>query len=312
MKISVIVRMIALIASVLPVSSIRCQTYNYLPFHYFDAETNPAMVASVNMNNRFEAFQSNNFSQSDGFSYSGVQYSKYFSSIFSGIGLGVNYSDMGKSGNYLNTVLSFGYRNVILDEVYIRLGASYKLQSIHATPGFLDYHTVIENEPDKKYALQNNMNFSLALSSQKNEYYVSFSYLNSMFPWNTSEYDFSFPKYYLICIGDFMNLFDKKRAELNLISFIKTSATSGKSTISEYISFSKDLRRHRRRRGHKMEARIGGSIGFLENENIHFAPYFGLFNKKCFLRLGYSFHVDKVNFQSVYSSTSQLGLIYLL
>ena len=284
-----------------------CQVYNYVPFNYFDIETNPSVLASENMNNRLQVYHQNAFLASQKFSYSNLKFSKYFESSFIGLGLSLNNTIMNDDINYNHIGIGAGYRNILFNKVYLKLGLTYKLVSTLAPAGSFDYFSFYPADWHTKRNFNDNVNLSLSFSSSFDRYYLSISALNIDLPWTKTNTDIQFPSYYVINIGNLMSLWDKRNEEISYAGFSKYSEISCKRTYNHYINFKFNYVLSRR-----SSFNYGTRIGYAENDYFHLIPFLTYYQDKFAITVSYNFHLNKTNFHSKYYNTSQINLILSL
>lgn len=285
------------------------QVYNYAPVIHNDIETNPAILASENMNDRVQLMQQNTFSEKNPFSYTSLRFSKYFQSCFSGVGLSINNTSMDNHVNYKHIGIGAGYRNILFNKVFIKLGACYKLTSSADTSISFDYYST-EYKPlpmSDVRTVKNNLNLSLSFSSASDRYYISLGYLNLDLPWDNS-HNVTFPTYFVINVGNLMSIFrgDKNgRKEISYSAFLKHA--SGETTFNQYVNVKLNLPLTRR-----SSIQYGIRAGYAENDYFHLIPFLTYYKKKFALSLSYSYRLNKKNLYTKPYSTTQINIIYLI
>jgi len=289
------------------VTSAYCQVYNYAPFNYFDIETNPSVLASENMNNRLQVYHQNAFLASQKFSYSNLKFSKYFESSFIGLGLSVNNTIMNDDINYNHIGIGAGYRNILFNKVYLKLGVTYKLVSTLAPAGSFDYFSFYPTDWHTQRNFNDNINLALSFSSSLDRYYLSLSALNVDLPWANTNPDIKYPSYYVINIGNLMSLFDKINSEISYAGFSKYSEINSKRTYSHYINLKFNYVATR-----NSSLNYGTRIGYAENDYFHLIPFVTFYQRKFAINASYNFHLNKINLHSKYYNTSQINLILSL
>ena len=283
------------------------QVYNYIPINHNDIETNPSILASESMNSRIQILHQNTFSSINSFSFNSLRLSKYFESSFFGIGLSINNTNMDSNICYNHIGLGAGYRNVLFNKVYIKFGVTYKLIKTNSTLGNFEYYSFSSSSLNNKKKFKDNLNLALSFSSPNDRYYVSFGLLNFDLLWNETKNNIQFPTYYVINVGNLMSIFDKRNSEISYTAFSKLSEKSNKTTYSHYMNFKFHIQLTR-----KAGLNYGSRIGFAENDYFHFIPFITYYRKKLVVNLSYSFHLNKMEFQSKYFSTNQINVIYIL
>jgi hypothetical protein len=286
-----------------------CQVYNYAPIIHNDIETNPAILASENMNDRVQFMQQNTFSEKNPFSYTSLRFSKYFKSCFSGVGLSINNTCMENNSNYKHIGIAAAYRNILFNKVFIKFGACYKFIYSNLSMGeFNDYSFYAPNYTSDPI-IKSNMNLALSFSSASDRYYVSLGRLNCSLPWHKwgSADSLIFPNYYVINAGNFINLFSKNRNGAKEISYSAFFKGYGEKTFSQYINIKLNLALTRR-----SGLQYGIRAGYAENAYFHFIPFLTFYKKKIAASLSYSYRLNKKTFYTKPYSTTQINIIYLI
>lgn len=291
------------------ISPMYCQVYNYSPINYRDIETNPAIIASESKNNQIDFSHQNTFSTSNKFSSSSLKFSKYFKSVFSGLGLILNNTNMGDSIHYNYIGMSAGYRNVLFNKVYIKMGVTYKLISTNAPSGNFDYYSFTQSGINKQKNINTSINMALSISTLSDRYYVSIGSLNTNFIRDQTNNSIQFPNYYVFHLGNLLSLFDdsNRNSEISYTAFSKYSLTNTKIVYSHYIDLKFVLSITR-----SSSIKYGSRVGYAENQYVHLIPFCTYFTRSAALTISYDFYSDKNSFHSKYPSTIQLGLIYNL
>ncbi len=281
--------------------AVRGQVYNYSVINYRDIETNPAIVASVDKNNTINASYQNSFSSLIPFSCSSLNFSKFFNSKFSGLGLIVNNTTIESNTNYAG--LSAGYLTTLLNRLFVRIGATYKV--INAPAGKIDYYSFVPSGSTNQKHITDNLNASLALSSFSEKYFFSFGLVNIDLPWKTKT-TMQFPMYSIVHVGNLMSLLNAANSEISYTAFRKVSPVSKKSSYSQYLDF-KFVYYITRKSG----IRYGSRMGYLENRYVHCIPFLTWFKRKSAVTLSYNFYPVTKDL-SIFPTTIQLNVIYKL
>jgi len=290
-------------------SPVYCQVYNYSPINYRDIETNPSIVASGSKNNQININHLNTFSSTTPFSYTNIQLSKYFESIFSGLGLTAN-NTMMKDGIHYNYLgLSAAYRNVLFNKAFIKMGATYKLISTNAPSGSFDYYSFTPDGLNRQKNVTGNLNLSLSVSSPSDKYFVSISSLNNNLLWNKKNNSIQFPRYYVFHLGNLMSLFDgaNRGSEISYTAFSTLSLTNNKTVYNQAIDFKFVLNITR-----NASIRYGSRVEYAENRYVQCIPFITLFKRKSAVTFSYNFCSKENNSQFTPLSIIQLSIIYNL
>ncbi len=279
------------------------QVYNYAPISAFNFETNPSTLANAKFNNRVMAMHQNTFSTTDPFNYSSFRYSKYLKSKFVGLGVSMNRTSHGQGIGYYHAALGCGYRNVLFNKLFIRLGILYKISQINAPPGIFDYFKYTAKEVASKTAITHNMNWSIMLGNSQDTRYVSFSKLNTNLPGFSAQSDFSFPEYYNWTVGNLLSFGRKRERKLSYSGFAKK--IGGITTVSHYMNLQLNARL-----GRKYGLNFGGRIGLTDEQYYHIAPMLQLYSYKYTCQVFYNLHLQKGTYDLTLPPSTQISFIY--
>lgn len=279
-------------------NKISAQVYDYSAINYWDIETNPSIVAFERKNNTLNLNYQNSIVTKNNLSSSTIQFSKYFSSNFWGLGLTLNNTSITKS-NYKYVGLSVAYRTVVLNEVLLRIGTSYKV--IQSNKGTFDYFVSPDSVSNK--GITSNANISVSLSTAGGRHFISYSVANINLPWDINNAQ-QFPSYSILHIGNLMSFFDARDAEISYTGFQKKSATNSTFSYNHYVDFKFVFHISR-----KASVRYGARLGYAENKYVHAIPFLTCYNRKTALTLFYNTYVAQT---LPYPSSIQLNLTYKL
>lgn len=246
-----------------------------MPMSISNIETNPSYVASENSMFLTSVSHLNNFQETGRFSMNNLKISKYFENYFSGIGLNFSNTNISDSIKYNHIGLSFAYRNILFNKVYVKFGIHYKLIGISAPQGnFTKYNFIAESNIVEKTNTQN-LNLSLTFSSPLEEYYATVGFLNITPIW-AKETNY-FPQYNYIRIGNFWKLI--RSSSDNEISFLIYSQRYNFDipTTSYYMTIYKQFIISRLSR-----FKIGGDIGYNSFHKFILKPSFIFFKVRRF------------------------------
>ena len=288
-------------------SDLTGQVYNLNPIGYYDFEVNPSALTSSELHKRYQLITANSFSVSNPVFTTNFRYSKSLFSSFSGLGVTLSHTSVGAE-SYSSTALSYGYRTVLFDELFLRLGGTYKFIYTDSHEGAFDYYSFMETPSKRSQAIHDNVNLSIALTSGYEEYYLSYSYLNSPLPWNLTDKEVLFPRYHLITAGDFLRFFSHKpNLELSYTGLLKKSHGCNKLELSQYLNmkFKMDISR-------KLSLRYGGSVGLVDSKYFHFVPLIGYYTNKLSVNFLYSIHFRNYDIPPEFKPSGQLNIIYLI
>jgi hypothetical protein len=279
------------------------QVYNYNPPSAFNFETNPAILANSKYNNRIVAKHQNSFSRTNPFNYASFRYSKYLKSKFVGLGVSLNRTSHGQGIGYYHAALGCGYRNVLFNKLFIRLGIMYKVIQINAPPGGFDYFQYTSKEVSSKTAITHNMNWSVMLGNSSDTRYVSFSKLNMNLPGLSAQSDFSSPEYYNWTVGNLLSFGRIRERKLSYCGFVKKIGKA--TTVSHYMNLQFNTRL-----GRKYGLNFGGRIGLTDEQYYHIAPMLQLYSYKYTCQVFYNLHLQKGTYELTLPPSTQISFIY--
>ncbi len=259
------------------------QVYNYLFPDISNIEINPAALASTKFESRLTAAHLNSMSGSRQFQHSSIRYSKYLSRLFSGVGLSINRTDYGNSSQYYHAGLGLGYRNVLFNSVFVRIGAMYKWNQIAAPPGNFEYLELRGPGGETVEQTRHSVNGSIMFSNEETSRYISISYLNYPLG-STTGVPHHFPRYLVWNVGNLLS-FDGIDHETRLIytGFIKTLDAV---EVSHYLTIQKRLVISR-----STSLLLASRAGTTVNEFYHLAPILTLYQRRWSLQALYNIHI---------------------
>lgn len=283
------------------------QVYNLYPIGYYDFEVNPSALTSGDLHKRYQLISAGSFNGYNPIFTTNIRYSKLLFSSFSGVGVTLSHTSVGAE-SYSSTALSYGYRTVLFDELFLRLGATYKFIYTNSHEGAFDYYSFMETPSKRSQAIHDNVNLSIALTNGYGQYYLTYSYLNSPLPWNLSDKELFFPRYHLITAGNFLSFFTHEPIpELSYTGLLKKSHGSNKLELSQYLNMKFKTNYNR-----KISIRYGGSVGLVDSKYIHLVPLIGYYTQKLSVNFLYSIHFKNYDIHPDYTPSSQLNIIYLI
>ncbi len=278
---------------------VSAQVYNYFPFSYYDAETNPTITVSERYDKVLNIQHQNSFSSANPFSISRIGFTKNLERIFCGTALTVTNTNF-RNKTYNQMALSFAYRNVLFNSVFVRLGVTGKLIQ-NDSPAYFDYFSTITSGDviAKKISGNFNLNFSIATTMER--YYLSFSALN-LFPSAPIDSLAVFPKYYLMQAGNLLSLFKRTdNSEISFTFFVKENQNG--SRLNAFTNIYYDLKLNRR-----SGLLIGGKIGMAQNSFYQFIPTLSWYTRNFLASFQYSFFQKLDDYPSLLVPTYQLNL----
>lgn len=278
---------------------VSAQVYNYFPFSYYDAETNPTITVSERYDKVLNIQHQNSFSSANPFSISRIGFSKSIDRIFCGTALTVTNTNF-RNTTYNQYALSFAYRNVLFNSVYVRAGITGKLVQNNSS-GYHDYFSHISSGDAALKKIGSNFNLNFAISSSMERYYLSFSALN-FFPSVSTDSIVVFPKYYLIQAGNLLSLLRRTdNSEISFTFFTKQNQNGNQLNFFTNIQFDLKLNRS----GGLL---IGGKIGIAQNSFYQFIPSVSVYTQNLLASFQYSFFQKQNDYSSLLVSTYQLNL----
>lgn len=224
------------------------------------------------------------------------------------MGLGITLNNTNINNQYYNHLgFGLGYRNIIANKIYIKIGAMYKLIQSNSPVGHFDYYSFIPSDTINENHIDHKLNISFSLSSTLDRYFLSFSVLNLDLP--NSPITSQFPSYYVWNAGNLVSIFNKgfSRSEISYSGNYKFYTLSDKTSISHYLMVKYGFNLNRR-----TSLEIGSRIGYAENSYYHIIPLVSLIRKK--IKAGFSINTyfDKETFKTKYNTSTQINLIYKL
>lgn len=280
---------------------VSAQVYNYLPVSYSDPETNPSITTSEGYHNHIHLQHQNSFSTTDPFSISRISFSRNLEKIFCGTAITLTNTNY-RNHTYHHAALSFAYRNVLFNSVYLRAGASYKLIQNNSSPGAFDYFSFIPSSSTGFRKFSGNMNLNLAVASSYERYYFSFSALN-FFVSGQNDSLTIFPKYYLMQAGNLASLFGKRKtnSEISFLFLNKQNQAGNQNSFFMNLYWDKPISR-------KWGLLSGGRVGMSKNSFYQFIPTLSLYSKKLMASVQYSFFIKANDLPMLLPSTFQMNL----
>jgi hypothetical protein len=283
-------------------SFIYAQVYNYNALNFHDFETNPSVLASRKMDKKIQLISQNSFSKQPPFNFSTLRYSSCINNYIVGFGASLNHVTYNKV-NILSTLcLAASYRNILFNAALIKIGVSYKLNSIYSdTKTFDFYNTSIINTGSTNYNSQ--INVGALLSRRNDDFYVSYALLNA--PIKAINNGILFPIYNVIHIGNFLALTERSNNELSLSYFTKQLPNSNSITnnYNAYLKLTYPLSR-------KSSLNYGTRLGVVDDKYINAIPFIGWYNRKATLNLFYNYYFKTAG--TNYFSSTQLNITYHL
>lgn len=244
------------------------QVYEYLPVSYTNIETNLSFVASEKNDFIAKCYHINNFQKQDNFNYTTLRFSNYFKNRFWGFGLFISNTRIKDTIKYKHAGLSLGYRNILFDKVYVRIGANYKIIDMNSPKGFFTKYDFEYEENIMINDALHNMNLSVTFSSNQEILYLTIGTLNYEFTQSAKSYNY-FPRYNYLKFGNLIQYIEGTTRVNSDISFLIINECNFKENnilgyyISAYNSWS--LSR-------SLTSRYGGDFGYKEYINLR--PYF--------------------------------------
>ena len=284
------------------------QNYFITPVSHFDIETNPAILSSEKYKNQIIIDQQNGFNNGNTFNYSSLKLASYIDSKFLGVGLSLNSNSVGNNYAYQTVGLGIGYRNVLFDKAYVRIGAFYKVNFTNSQAGQFYHYNFTEYGLDNPQKLTDNVNLSFALSSSQEKYYLSVFFLNMLMPWGKDKVNY-FPQYFVINVGDVGSFFrsgeEFKLSYSYMKSMVKYSLIKYQA---HYINTSVNINVSRRRR-----FRIGSHCGLIDNKYVNIIPYISMnfgHREKYYIKAAVNIFPKPANYIAPYNPIFQLSLKY--
>jgi hypothetical protein len=277
------------------------QVYNYFPLTYNNIESNPSAInAKVAPKINTELFHTaNKNKQLSGYQINGTAITD------NPIGLGVT---MG--ANRMNNLMGYSYLGVATSSKInlkgnnrILLGLTYKVVESYAVNPSFDYY--ITNITPGKESYNHNFNVAVTFSDTLNNFYLSANVLNVLVPFVNSNSSPKFPLYYVLHAGNLANVFSEaKMGEISFMAISRLSPIDYRYWFSYYANASYQFNISKL---HSLQ--LGTRIGFTDNSYWHLIPYLTfIINDQYGVKLSYSTHKNKSNFDPVFASNFQISL----
>lgn len=284
--------------------TLSAQVYEYLPVSLTNIETNPSFVASEKGKDLFSVSHVNNFQKGESFSMSNVKLAKYFNNRFSGIGLTMTTTNTYDSIQYNYAGLSLGYRTILFNKIYTKIGVNYKFIDVTAPAGYFTksrFHYDGQNGINSVYQ---NMNFSVNFSSGKERYYTVFGYLNFNPSWVNNNRS-PFPEYRYMKVGNFWNLFGENNNEISFL--IINSKVNNTHTFGYYLTFQKVYPLTRR-----VSVKLGGEFGVDTNKLWSLRPTLSLSKRKMLIQFSPQFTLENTDNPNPINNLYRLSFNYYI
>ena len=279
------------------------QVYNYSPMSFDDIEINPSKLATKEMG-MIQTIRQDNFND---FSLSSLRYTRYIPATFMGLGITLNNTNI-KNQHYNHLGFGLGYRNIIANKIYIKIGAMYKLIQSNSPAGRFDYYSFTPSDTVYVNHIDHQLNVSVSLSNTLERYFISFSALNLNQPSNTA-ISSQFPSYYVWNAGNLVSLFNKQfsRSEISYSGNYKYYKLMSQNSVSHYIMVKYGFNLNR-----KTSLEIGSRFGYAENSYYHIIPLVNFVRKKFKASFSINTYFDKQTFKTKYNPSTQINLIFKL
>lgn len=260
--------MLFVAACQLPASA---QVYNYLPFHHFALETNPSIL-SYERDAPYLRFGQQGVPFSDGFSFSQLTASVYSKKTFLGAGTVLANARYNDSISYQHIGLGAGYRNIMFNKVYMKAGFMYKLLNVNSPGGGFDYYRFHASDSLITNSNQQNINYSVSLSSPSDFYYISFAMLNQALPWDNDN-ESAFPSYMVINVGNAANFSRSMQGRHQILATVYRkevpyALTQPSSEWSYYLAYYRPIMNLTR----QSYLQLGSRFGYTDGDWIHVTP----------------------------------------
>lgn len=254
----------------------KAQIYNYDPVRHTSFETNPAYLAASNGKYMISLQHHAALFSGPGFYTSSARFSAYSQKCFTGIGLALSHAKVNDSTRYSCAGAGAGYRTILFNKVFTRIGVLYNITTLQAAPGKFLYYSFLPDSSDVVIAqrIVHNASFSVSFSSPGDKYYISGGVLNYSLPWQQQSAGKFFPQYFVVNVGDFGKIFTDRVMEIYYTAFAKKYTGEKTLPLSHYIVAIARLNITR-----SSLARYGARIGAADNEYLHFSPMFSFFKR---------------------------------
>jgi hypothetical protein len=282
------------------------QVYHYIPPSHFDIETNPSILTSERYANKIEITQMNSLQRDDFFNYSRVNLSGYLKSRFTGLGLSFVNTSIKNDFSVNHVGIGAGYRNVLFDVVYIRLGAFYKINFCNSPAGNFDLFSFTPQNSVEKKQVANNLNLSMSVSSGGESYYASFSVLNIPIA-QESFGGIVFPRYFVLNLGNAASFWYRENSLIAYTLTYRNKSSEIKSGLSHYLRLASSLPITRR-----LYLEYGLTTGYVENEFFSFSPHLKVYTENTTFKFALNLYPNRHNITTLYNPVLQISLNYII
>lgn len=252
------------------------QDYNNFNFEYSNIEINPSFTVSdtygiaaqlshfSNLKNRSNKFTSTNFI-----------ISKKLNILFSGIGLSISATNIEDKISSKKIGLSYAYRNILFNKLYIKFGINYRFIETVAPKGYYSNYSFASGQINLENSLQSKINYSISICSPKENYYIAFGQLNLNSPFSKAINIHKFSNYMYLQIGNFWRLIRRGATWQELLVTIVHKKKNDSSINYLYKTTIHNALRTNR---HSW-LRYGGDFVLSPNQYFAICPSFAFYHK---------------------------------
>jgi hypothetical protein len=250
------------------------QIYNIDPIRYANAEVNPSFLANEESSHQFSLLQHTSFNPELPLNFSAARYSFLLKKYFIGVGCQISNTYVNRNANYSTASFGIGYRTILFDAMYLRIGVMYKENSVKALAGKFIYGGFIADSLSEAITIKNvrNANFSFSVASNENRAYLNAGILNYSGR-KMSELS-PFPSYIYFNLGDLGKLLSDRQWEIFYTVFMKKYPAENNFSYSNYITI---LNRYLVTR--ESNLRYGFRGGIAENSFIQITPLLNFYQR---------------------------------
>lgn len=251
------------------------QVYNYEPIRYASFESNPAYLASAK-NKCVVSLSQQGLPLSNRFYSSQLRFSFFSAARFTGLGITAGHTQVSDSAAYSYAGLGLGYRTVLFNKVFTRIGLLYKF--VHTlSPGgnFTYYGFRRTGETGRQQQVLGNANLSVSLTSAGERKYLSLGVLNAAFSWQGKGSHEFFPVYYVLHAGDLARILHLVRWEISYTAFARQYQHQARAPFSHYITVVYNglvLTRYK-------NLRMGARVGETDKAFLQCHPMLGIYRR---------------------------------
>lgn len=274
----IILTFLCCLCSLSNAGTLRAQVYNYDAVGIMNTEACPSSLTFKDATDRLRFTQRNTFPISRTFNRTEIRMATRSTNEFMGVGGGLQWVSLGDSASYGTAHVSGSYRNILLNNIFLRLGGAYKVSLIQSLGGAFGFYAVDHSQGIKMTTSIHNINLSLTLSDADNRFFAAFGWLNQPLPGFAIQSEQVFPRYLYVEAGNILRWFNPRKKSFLHLAYQRVYSPSHASFDNFYLdlflpgmAIDRNLRlAYALRIGH-----VGGPVPF-----FHTVPKLGITSDK--------------------------------